>query len=43
MRQAKESEIIRLSMDLREMKPLTLFSGKEVQVMNQKDLSTGML
>lgn len=43
MRQAKESEIIRLSMDLREMKPLTLFSGKEVQIMDKKDLSTGML
>lgn len=43
MRQATESEIIRLSMDIRNGKSLSLFQGKEVQIISQKDLNTGML
>lgn len=42
MRQAQESEIIQLTMDIRERKPLKLFKGKEVQVINQKDVVGGM-
>lgn len=42
MRQAQESEIIRLTMDIREGKPLQLFKGKEVQIIQPKDLVTGM-
>ena len=43
MRQAKESEIVRLTMDIRNGKPLELFEGKEVIVCNQKDFNSGML
>lgn len=43
MRQAKESEIIRVSMDIREGRPLKRFVGKEVQVLEAKELNTGML
>lgn len=43
MRQAQESEIIRLSMNIREGKPLPLMRGKEVQIFEKKDLNTGML
>ena len=43
MRQAQESEIIRLSMDIREGKPLPLMKGNEVQIFEKKDLNTGML
>lgn len=43
MRQAQESEIIRISMDIRNNKPLSLFKGNEVQIFNKDDLSTGML
>lgn len=32
MRQAKESEIIRLTMDIREQKPISLYKGNEVQI-----------
>ena len=35
MRQAKESEIIRLSMDIREQKPICYQRGKEVMVLNK--------
>jgi len=42
MRQAQESEIIRLTMDIREGKPLQLFRGNEVQVVNKIDLVDGM-
>lgn len=42
MRQAQESEIIRLTMDIREGKPLQLFKGNEVQVVNKIDLVDGM-
>ena len=42
MRQEEESEIIRLTMDIREGKPLELFRGNEVQVIDQKDIVGGM-
>lgn len=42
MRQEEESEIIRLTMDIREGKPLELFRGNEVQVIDQKDIIGGM-
>lgn len=43
MRQAKESEIIRLTMDIREGKNLNNFDGKDVKVYDQASLNTGML
>ena len=45
MRQAQESEIIRLSMHIREGKPLITFPAKNEQVMiiNKKDVTTSML
>ena len=43
MRQAKESEIIRLTMDIREGKELNNFDGHDVKVYNQTSLNTGML
>ena len=42
MRQAQESEIIRLSMDIRNGKPLSLYSGKEVQVIDKSQMVSGM-
>ena len=42
MRQAQESEIIRLTIDIREGKGLQLFKGNEVQVIDQKDIVGGM-
>ena len=42
MRQAQESEIIRLTMDIRAGKPLELFKGKEVQVIDKSELVNGM-
>ena len=42
MRQAQESEIIRLTMDIRDGKPLELFKGKEVLVIDPKDIMGGM-
>ena len=43
MRQAKESEIIRLTMDIREGKPINNLDGKDTKVYDQKDMNTGML
>lgn len=43
MRQEEESEIIRLTMDIREGKPLNHFIGKEVQILDVDELTTGML
>ena len=43
MRQEAESEIINLTMDIRAGKPLTHYKGKEVQVLNKDELTTGML
>ena len=43
MRQEAESEIINLTMDIRAGKPLAHYQGKEVQVLNKDELTTGML
>ena len=43
MRQAQESEIIRVSMDIRAGKQLPLYSGKEVQIIDQSQVISGML
>ena len=43
MRQAAESEIVRISMDIREHKPLNIMKGNEVQILPAKELNTGML
>lgn len=42
MRQAQESEIIRLSMDIRAMKPIKCFNGNDLKIFNKEDLSIGM-
>lgn len=43
MRQAQESEIIRVSMGIREGKPLELLDGNEVKIFNPSDFSESML
>lgn len=43
MRQAKESEIIRLTMDIREGVVLDNFDGNDVKIYNRNELNTGML
>ena len=43
MRQEAESEIIQLTMKIREQKPIDYMDGKEVKVINKNDLNTGML
>ena len=43
MRQEEQSEIIKLTMDIRAGKPLNKFIGKEVQILDKEDLTTGML
>lgn len=43
MRQAQESEIIRVSMNIREGKPLELLDGNEVKVFNSTDFEDSML
>lgn len=43
MRQAQESEIIRLTMDIRAGKPLAEFHGSEVQIFKKKDFDPSML
>lgn len=42
MRQALESDIIKLSMDIRNGKPLAPFNGNDVKVIERKQLVTGM-
>ena len=42
IRQAQESEIIRLSMDVREGRSLKPFKGNEVQVISKRDIKEGM-
>ena len=42
MRQAQESEIIRLTMDIRDGKSLTPYKGKEIQIIDPKDIVDGM-
>ena len=41
-RQAQESEIIRVSMDIRAGRPLSLLDGKDVKVIDKSDLVEGM-
>ena len=43
MRQAQESEIIRLSMDIRAGKSIPFYNGNEVKVLKKSDLNEGML
>lgn len=43
MRQAAESEIIQLTMKIRSGEKIENFKGKEVQVINKSELTTGML
>ena len=43
MRQEAESEIINLTMNIRNGKPLNHFIGKEVQILDKEELTTGML
>ena len=43
MRQAAESEIIRLTMDIRAGKELQCYRGKEVMILNKNELVDGML
>lgn len=43
MRQAQESEIIRLTMDIRAGKEINNFDGHDVKILNQTKLNTGML
>ena len=43
MRQAQDSEIIRLTMDIREGKKLNFFDGHDVKVYDRSALNTGML
>jgi len=43
MRQEEESEIIQLTMNIRAGKPLTRYQGKEIQILNRDELTTGML
>lgn len=42
MRQEEESEIIKLTMDIRAGKPLQLMKGKSVQVIQMRDIVTGL-
>ena len=43
MRQEAESEIINLTMNIRNGKQLNHFIGKEVQILDKEELTTGML
>lgn len=43
MRQAAESEIIQLTMKIRNKEPIPFMQGKEVQVIKKEELNTGML
>lgn len=43
MRQAQESEIIRLSMDIRAGKNIDFYKGNEVQIIKRDELTTGHL
>ena len=43
MRQAEESEIIQLSMKIRNGESIHKYKGKEIQIIDKDDLNTGML
>lgn len=42
MRQAQESEIIRLTMNIRNYQPIDYFKGEEIQVVSEQDVVDGM-
>ena len=42
MRQAQESEIIRLTMDIRNNKPIEYFKGNEIQIISPEEVVDGM-
>lgn len=42
-RQALESDIIKVSMDIRNNQPLAPYRGKDIQIFNNSDLTEGML
>ena len=43
MRQAADNEIIRLSMDIRNMKPLQIYDGTNVRIVDRSKFEAGML
>lgn len=43
MRQAKDSEIIRLSAAVRERKPISVYKGTEINIVRKRDVIDGML
>ena len=43
MRQEAESEIIQLTMKIRNYEPIDLYDGNEVKILDHNDLNTGML
>ena len=43
MRQEAESEIIQLTMKIRNYEPIDLYDGNEVKILDSKELNTGML
>jgi len=43
MRQEAESEIIKLTMEIRDGKPLNHYVGQQVQILDKDELTTGML
>lgn len=43
MRQEEQSEIIKLTMQIREGKPLERYIGTDVQILDKSELTTGML
>lgn len=43
MRQALDNEIIRYTMDIREMRELKPYKGKDIQILHQSELTDGML
>ena len=43
MRQAQESEIIQLTMKIRNQEPIDYFNGNEVKIISYSDLNTGVL
>ena len=43
MRQEAENEIINLTMNIRDGKPLNHYIGKEIQILDKEELTTGML
>lgn len=42
VRQAQDNEIIRLSMDIRQQKPLSKYKGEQIQIIDPSDVISGM-